>query len=139
MLRNSPMNGSTPMRPKINRKIPSRTHAGCPIYPSPRPSPHAPLTPDTAPRAKAFRSGRRKSNFLAVATDLSSDERNVHNVQRSTGRLHAIGSQDRYCDLHNTKNAYRDLDYCSADRNRYMADYLCLPFQSGSFEEGMGA
>ena len=37
------------------------------------------------------------------------------------------------------ESAAQDLDYCSANGIRYVADNLCWPAAAGSFEEGMGA
>ncbi len=78
-------------------------------------------------------------------TDLASGE---VNLQRYTELLLHVGYQDRYTKLYKSEtaplvveaeSAYKELDYCSADGIRYVANNLCFPKAAGSFEEGMGA
>jgi len=78
-------------------------------------------------------------------TDLSTGDLNM---QRYAELLLAIGYQDRYTKLMGTtsaplvveaESAHKELDYCSADGIRYVAQQLCFPQAGGSFEEGMGA
>jgi sugar phosphate isomerase/epimerase len=78
-------------------------------------------------------------------TDLASGDLNM---QRYVELLLAVGYQDRYCKLNGcesaplvveAESAHKDLDFCSADGIRYVANNLCWPPAAGSFEDGMGA
>ncbi|MEO8354265.1 MAG: sugar phosphate isomerase/epimerase, partial [Chthoniobacteraceae bacterium] len=78
-------------------------------------------------------------------TDLASGE---VNLQRYTELLLHVGYQDRYTKLYKSEtaplvveaeSAHKELDFCSADGIRYVANNLCFPQAAGSFEEGMGA
>jgi sugar phosphate isomerase/epimerase len=78
-------------------------------------------------------------------TDLGSGDLNM---QRYVELLLAVGYKDRYTKLMGTKSAplvveaesaHKELDYCSADGIRYVAQNLCFPQAAGSFEDGMGA
>lgn len=78
-------------------------------------------------------------------TDLGSGDLNM---QRYVELLLAVGYKDRYTKLMGTQSAplvveaesaHKELDYCSADGVRYVAQNLCFPQAAGSFEEGMGA
>ena len=78
-------------------------------------------------------------------TDLGSGDLNMH---RYAEMLIAIGYPHRYRQLMQrdtaplvveAESAHKELDYCSADGIRYVADNLCFPVAAGSFEEGMGA
>lgn len=78
-------------------------------------------------------------------TDLPSGDLNM---QRYVELLIAAGYPQRYCELNGTKtapliveaeSAHKDLDHTSANGIRYVADHLCFPVASGSFEDGMGA
>lgn len=78
-------------------------------------------------------------------TDLGSGDLNM---QRYVELLLAVGYKDRYCKLHKcesaplvveAESAHKELDFCSADGIRYVANNLCWPQAGGSFEDGMGA
>jgi len=78
-------------------------------------------------------------------TDLGTGEINMH---RYAELLLHVGYKDRYCKLHGTasaplvveaESAHKELDYCSGDGIRYVANNLCFPQAGGSFEDGMGA
>ncbi len=78
-------------------------------------------------------------------TDLGSGDLNM---QRYVELLLAVGYKDRYTKLMGTKSAplvveaesaHKELDFCSADGVRYVAQNLCFPQAAGSFEDGMGA
>jgi sugar phosphate isomerase/epimerase len=78
-------------------------------------------------------------------TDLGSGDLNM---QRYVELLLAVGYKDRYTKLMGTKSAplvveaesaHKELDFCSADGIRYVAQNLCFPQAAGSFEDGMGA
>jgi sugar phosphate isomerase/epimerase len=78
-------------------------------------------------------------------TDLGSGDLNM---QRYVELLIHIGYPQRYRQIMKretaplvveAESAHKELDYCSADGIRYVANNLCFPVAAGSFEEGMGA
>lgn len=78
-------------------------------------------------------------------TDLPSGDLNM--IRYAELMIH-IGYAERYCKVMGTdtapliveaESAYRDLDACSANGIKYVADELVFPVAEGSFEEGMGA